>query len=150
MKIYLLKSIEKVGIAGEIIKVSDGYAKNFIFPQKLGVQVNESNAAFYEKKAKSIDQRKEAIESVTSMLAEQIKALRLTIKRKTHDDNRLYAAISAGDVVDLLAEHNVKVAKSQIIFDKSIKTTGSHLVTVKLSSKLQPQFSLKVSGLSEK
>ncbi|MFA5999045.1 MAG: 50S ribosomal protein L9 [Candidatus Babeliales bacterium] len=150
MKVYLLKNIEKVGIAGEIIKVSDGYAQNFVFPQKLGVMVTDSNLAFYEKRAKTVDQRKEAIESVTSMLAEQIKALRLSMKRKTHDDNRLYAAISAGDIVDLLAANNVKVSKSQVIFDKSIKNTGSHLVTIKLSSKLQPQFTLKVSGLSEK
>lgn len=150
MKIYLLKNIEKIGIAGEIIKVSDGYAKNFVFPQKLGIEVNENNAAFYEKKAKTVDERKAVIESVTSILAEQIKALHLTLKKKTHDDARLYAAISAHDVVELLEANNVKVSKSQIIFDKSIKTTGTHLVTVKLSSKLQPQFSLKVLGLSDK
>ncbi len=150
MKVYLLKSIEKVGIAGEIIKVSTGYAQNFLFPKKLGVEVTEGNTAFYEKKAKNIDQRKEIIESVTSILAEEIKALRLTIKKKTHDDDRLYAAISAGDIVELLEANNVKVAKSQIVFDKSIKTIGSHAVTVKLSSKLQPQFTLKVMALTEK
>jgi len=150
MKVYLLKSIEKVGIAGEIIKVSTGYAQNFLFPKKLGVEVTEGNAAFYEKKAKSIDQRKEIIESVTSILAEEIKALRLSIKKKTHDDDRLYAAISAGDIVELLEAHNVKVSKSQIVFDKSIKTIGSHVVTVKLSSKLQPQFVVKVTALTEK
>ncbi|MCX5923098.1 MAG: 50S ribosomal protein L9 [Candidatus Dependentiae bacterium] len=150
MNVYLLKSIEKVGIAGEIIKVSKGYAQNFLFPKKLGVEVTEANAAFYAKKAKTIDQRKEIIESVTSILAEQIKALRLSIKKKTHDDDRLYAAINAGDIVELLEASNVKVSKSQVVFDKSIKTVGSHLVTIKLSSKLQPQFTLKVSGLSDK
>lgn len=150
MKVYLLKDIQKVGMAGEIITVSDGYAKNFIFPRKLGVEVTGSNNEFFQKRAKTIEHRKEVIESVTSMLSEQIKNLSLTIKKKMHDDNKLYASINPSDIVDLLAEKNIKVSKSQIIFDKSIKEAGTHLVTIKLSSKLQPQMTLKVIGLTEK
>ena len=150
MKVYLLKSIEKVGVAGEIIKVSDGYAKNFLFPKKLGLEINDKNVAFYDKRAKNIEQRKEVIESTTSMLAEQIKVLKLTIKKKTHDDDRLYAAVNAGDIVDVLAINHVKVAKRQVVFGKSIKTVGNHMVTIKLSSKLQPQFVLKVLPLIAK
>lgn len=149
MKVYLLKDIEKVGIAGEIITVSEGYAKNFLFPRKLALEVSTSNEAFFQKRAKTIDNRKQAIESASSMLSEQIKSLHLTIKKKIHDDNRLYAAINPSDIVDLLAEKNIKISKSQVIFDKSIKEVGSHSITIKLSSKLQPQMTLKVIGLAE-
>lgn len=148
MKVYLLKDIEKVGIAGEIITVTDGYAKNFLLPRKLGVIVTEGNFEFFQKRAKTIEHRKEVIESATSMLSEQIKGLILTLKKKIHDNDRLYAAVSQADVVELLAEKNIKVSKSQVLFDKSIKEAGSYPVTIKLSSKLQPQLTLKVIGLS--
>lgn len=149
MKVYLLKNIEKVGIAGEIITVNDGYAKNFILPRKLGLEVTGSNAEFFQKRAKTIEHRKEVIETATSMLSEQIKNLSLTIKKKMHDDNKLYASINPADIVDLLAEKNIKVSKSQIIFEKSIKEAGNYQITIKLSSKLQPQMTLKVVGLAE-
>ena len=149
MKVYLLKDIAKIGIAGEIISVSDGYAKNYLLPRKLGVEVTGSNTDFFQKRAKTIEHRKEVIESVTSMLSEQIKNLNLTIKKKMHDNNKLYASINASDVVDLLAEKSIKVSKSQIIFNKTIKEAGSYPVTIKLSSKLQPQMTLKVVGLNK-
>ena len=150
MKVYLLKDIEKVGIAGEIINVSEGYAKNFLLPRKLALEVSTSNEEFFKKRAKTIENRKEAIESATSMLSEQIKSIHLTLKKKIHDDNRLYAAVNPADVVDLLSEKNIKVTKSQVIFNKSIEEVGTYPVTIKLSSKLQPQLTLKVVGLTEK
>jgi len=150
MKVYLLKDIEKIGISGEIINVTDGYAKNFLFPHKLAVVVTDANSAFFQKKAKTIEHRKEVIETATSMLSEQIKGLVLTIKKKIHDNNRLYAAVNPADLIELLAEKSIKVSKSQIIFEKAIKEAGSYMVTIKLSSKLQPQLTLKVVGLSEK
>jgi large subunit ribosomal protein L9 len=150
MKVYLLKDIEKVGIAGEIIIVSDGYAKNFLLPKKLAVEVTTTNTNFFQKRAKTIEHRKEVIATATSMLSEQIKNVTLTIKRKLHDDKKLYASINPSDIVELLAEKNIKVSKNQIIFEKSIKEAGVYPVTIKLSSKLQPQMTLKVVGLTEK
>lgn len=149
MKVYLLKNVEKIGIAGEIISVSEGYANNFLFPRKLALAVTKENETFFEQKAKTIEHRKEVIETATSMLSEQIKGLVLTLKKKIHDNNRLYAAVNPSDLVEMLAEKNIKVSKSQIIFNKAIKETGSYEVTIKLSSKLQPQLTLKIVGLSD-
>ncbi|MBP9765483.1 50S ribosomal protein L9 [Candidatus Babeliales bacterium] len=146
-KIYLLKDIEKVGIAGEIITVSVGYAQNYVIPRKLGLVVTTSNEEFFKKRAKTIENRKEVIESATSMLSEQIKNTMLTLAKKTHDNNRLYAAVNPSDVVELLAEKNIKVSKSQVVFDKAIKEIGSYPVTIRLSSKLQPQLTLKIVAL---
>ena len=147
MKVYLLKDVSKVGFAGEVIKVADGYAKNFLFPRKLGVEITPKNESFYLSKVKNVEHRKEALVSETSMFSEKIGHLKLTVKKKVHDDNKLYAAINAGDIVELLEKENIKVSKSQIKFDKSIKTAGEHKVTIKLSSKLQPQLTLKVVAL---
>ncbi len=147
MKVFLLKDVEKIGFAGEIIRVKDGYAKNFIFPRKLGVQVTAKNSSFYEGKVKNVEHRKEALSSEQSMLSEKINHLKLSLQKKAHDDNKLYASISPADVVELLASENIKISKSQVKFDKSIKALGEHKVTIKLSSKLQPQLTLKVTSL---
>ncbi len=150
MKVYLLQSIEKVGIAGEILNVSEGYAQNFLLPKKLAVKVTDGNEKFFEKKAKTVENRKAVIESETSLLSERIKDIVITLKKKTHDDDRLYASVNPSDIVDALAAQQIKISKSQVIFDKAIKVAGNHLVTIKLSSKLQPQITVKVIGLTEK
>lgn len=150
MKVYLLQNIEKVGVAGEIINVSEGYAQNFLFPRKMAMKVTDGNEEFFEKRAKKVEHRKEVIESETSMLSERIKDLVITLKKKIHDDNRLYAAVNPIDIVDALALQQIKISKSQVVFDKSIKVVGSHKITIKLSSKLQPQMTVKVIGLTEK
>lgn len=150
MKVYLLKSVEKVGIAGEILNVSEGYAQNFLFPRKLAMKVTDGNLKFFEGRAKVVENRKEVIETETSMLSERIKDLVITLKKKIHDDNRLYAAVNPVDVVEALALQQIKISKSQVVFDKSIKAVGSYPVTIKLSSKLKPQMTVKVVGLTEK
>ncbi len=144
MKVFLQKDVEKVGFAGEIIKVEDGYARNFLFPRKLAVEITPANEAVFAKKIRQVVHRKEVINSKTSMLAENIKALKLTIKRKMHDDGKLYGAVSAQEIADLLAQQGVTVSKSQILIDKSIKSKGSHEVTVKLTSQLKPTLTLVV------
>jgi large subunit ribosomal protein L9 len=144
MKVYLTKDVEKVGIAGEIVKVQPGYATNYLVPQKLGVVVTPANESFYTAKVKNVEHRKDVISSKTSMLAEKVKQLTITLKRKTHDDGRLYGAISGVEIAEELAKEGISVAKNQIEFGKSIKEIGAHTVTVKLSSKLQPHLTVKV------
>jgi len=144
MNVFLLKDILHVGLKNEIIKVSDGYAKNFLFPAKLAVEVTESKEAFYKAKSRSVENRAAIIESTSSLLGDQISQLKLKLKKKMHDDNKLYAAVSQNEIVDLLKEHNIAISKSQVIFDKSIKTKGTFEVTIKLSSKIQPKFNLQI------
>lgn len=150
MKVFLLQDVERVGAAGEIIKVSDGYAINFLLPRELAVEVTPANEKGFLKRQKTIEKREEVIESKTSLLAEKVKSLKVVIKTKAHDFDKastsakLYGAVGANEVVEALAEQGVVVAKNQIMFEKAIKTTGSHPVIIKLSNKLQPKFMLKV------
>jgi len=144
MRVYLLKDIEKVGLAGEVIKISEGYARNFLIPKKLAVEITKENEHHYLSKVRTVEKRKEVVATQTSMLAEKVKGIELTVKRKTHDDGKLYGSISSGDLVDLLAAKGIKVSKNQIEFEKAVKSKGTYEVEVKLSSKLRPKFKLKV------
>ena len=145
MNVFLLKDIVQVGLKNEIIKVSDGYAANFLFPKKLAVEVTPANEKLYAAKARVVQNRAAIIESTSSVLGDQIANLNLKLKKKM-DGDKLYAAVGQNEIVDLLKEHNISISKSQVIFDKAIKAKGSFEVTIKLSSKIQPKFTLQVTA----
>jgi large subunit ribosomal protein L9 len=144
MNVFLLKDIVQVGLKNEIIKVSDGYAQNYLLPNKLAVQVTPANEKLYKDKARKVENRAAIIESTSSLLGDQIAQLNLKLKKKMHDTDKLYAAVAQNEIVDLLKENNISISKSQVIFDKAIKAKGTFEVTIKLSSKIQPKFKLQI------
>ncbi|NRB21598.1 50S ribosomal protein L9 [Candidatus Dependentiae bacterium] len=146
MRIFLYKDVPKVGMAGEIVKVKDGFALNFLFPQKLGVEVTRKNESEFKKREKTIERRSEVITTQTSMLAEKIKSTTVVIKCKVHDDGKLYGSLSPKKIVDALAAKGISVASNQVILNKSIKTSGKHDVIIKLSSRLKPTLTVKVTA----
>ena len=150
MQVYMLQDVEKVGMAGQIVKVSDGYALNFLFPKKLAVKITEDGKSFLETKVKKEKVEEQVLNSKAAMIAERIKALHLTVKERIHDDGKLYGAVGADEIVELLKDKGFSVNKKQIEFEKAIRSVGEHKVTVKISSKLKPQFILKVVNLGEK
>ena len=142
--VYLKKDVEKLGMAGQVVKVARGYAHNFLVPQKIGVQINENEIEHYKKLSEKVTVAKEVFESKVAMTAERLKSVKLTITRKVHNGDRLYGSIGADEVLPLLLELGFKVSKKQIDFPKVVKTTGEHQVSVKLTTKYIPTFTLKV------
>lgn len=147
MKVFLKKDVEKVGMAGEIIKVTDGFARNYLLPKELAIIITPTNEHQYLNKIRQVQDRKEVIETKTSMLAERIGSMMLKLQRKMHDDGKLYGAINSNEIVDALAKEGINISKSQVIFDKSIKNKGMHEITIKLTSRLKPV--MKVTILPE-
>ena len=147
MEVYLRKDVEKIGLAGEIIKVGDGFARNFLIPQGLAIEITSHNKSQYISKIRKVENRKEVIASQTSMFAEKLSTVDVILKRKMHDDGQLYGSINASEVVDALAEKGISITKSQVEFDKSIKSKGTFKVYIKLTTKLRP--SITVTVISE-
>jgi len=144
MEVYLRKDIEKIGLAGEIIKVGDGFARNFLIPQGLAVEITNHNKSQYITKIRTVENRKEVIATQTSIFADKISILTLTLKKKMHDNGQLYGSINASEIVDALAEKGISITKSQVEFDKSIKSKGTFKVGIKLTTKLKPSLMLTV------
>jgi len=144
MEVYLRKDIEKVGLAGEIIKVGDGFARNFLIPQGLAVEITSQNKGQYLAKIRKVENRKEVIASQTSMFSEKLNFTSITIKRKMHDDGQLYGAINASEIVDALASQGISITKNQVEFDKPIKSKGSYKVIIKLSTRLKPAITITI------
>ena len=145
MKVFMKKSVEKIGIAGEIISVGDGYARNFLFPKGFAIEVTPDNEHIFKERAKVIENRKEVVATQTSMLSEKIKASKIVLKRKMHDNGKLYGALSAQEIVDALAQQcGITISKAQVAIDKSIKEKGVHLVTIRLTSRLTPEVRVEI------
>jgi large subunit ribosomal protein L9 len=145
LRVFLIQDVEKVGMAGEIIKAAEGYARNYLIPRKLGQEVTHKNEASFANRIKTIEKRHEIVESKTSMLAEKIKSIQVVLKRKTHDNDQLYGSISPREIAEeLSAQHGITVSNSQVIIEKAIKAKGLHTIIIKLSSKLQPTLKIKI------
>jgi len=149
MKVFLLKDVESIGKAGQIVTVTDGYAANFLFPRKLAQKVGEGSELFFVQKIKKAEQSAQDLSVKTSHLAERIKATSISITKRVHDDGKLYGSISADEIVDGLKNKGLVVSKKQIVFEKTIRTVGTHKVVIKLSSKLLPEVIVVVVGGKE-
>ena len=143
-KIFLKSDVPNVGMAGEIVSVAEGFAINFLLPHKLGLRVNEGNQGEFTKRLAKIEKREEVIKSKTSMLAERIKSVQVTVKGKMHADGKLYGAIRPQQIIDELAKEGISASKSMVVFDKQIKEKGTHSVIIRLSATLQPALTVKV------
>lgn len=150
MKVLMLKDVEKIGMAGQVINVSDGYAQNFLIPRKLARKVVAGEKVFFEAKAAQSRVNMQALNSKVAMLAERIKNLHLQVKERIHDNGKLYGAVGADEIVELLKKKDVQINRKQVEFKKAIRAVGEHKVVIKLSSKLKPELTLKVVGLEGK
>ena len=145
VRVFLLQDVEKIGMAGEIIKAAEGFARNFLIPKKFGVEVTQKNEASFAHRIKNVEHRKEVLATKTSMLAEKIKEAQVILNKKMHDDDQLYAAVSPREIADELAkQHGIAVSNNQVIIDKAIKAKGLHSVVIKLSNSLQPNLAVKI------
>ncbi len=144
MNVYLLKDVEKVGMLGTIVKVSDGFAQNFLIPRKLAIKVTDTNVTFYKSRVQKAKTEVKVLNSKIEMLAERIRNLHLTINEKVHDNGKLYGSVGQDEILALLKEKDISVNRKQIEFTKTIKSIGEHKVIIRLSSKLKPELTLKV------
>ncbi len=141
------KDLEKIGMAGSLVKVAKGFAENFIIPQKYGVIVNEHELSEFKNRNVKMSEKKEVLATKTSMIAERIKETVVVIREKVHDTNKLYGSIKEDQIVDALKEKGISINRKQIEFGKSIKTLGDYKVTVRLSTSLKPEVTVKIVSL---
>ena len=133
MVVILLKDVKGTGKAGEVVKVSDGYARNRLIPKGLAKDATEGNIRNLEKQKEIADEKRAEQKAAAQKQAEKIKEITLTIRSKGGESGKLFGSITSKDIADALQEQeNIKVDKKKIVLDSPIKQTGSSEVTVKL------------------
>ena len=133
MKIVLLQDVKALGKKGEIVDASDGYARNFILPKKLGVEASEANlAALAKKKAAEARLAAEQLAEAKA-LAEKLGGVKVMIPVKVGSGGKLFGAIASKEIADALAaQTGIEIDKKKIVLDNPIKVAGATTVPVKL------------------
>ena len=147
MKIVLRKDVPKLGEAGTVQTVADGFARNYLIPQGLAVvatpgelKVAAHNQAVQARKVAKQEQQLQA-------LADRIAGRRLDFTARAGREGRLYGSITAGDVAEqLTAAVGEAIDRRQVVLDEPIRTVGEHTVTVHLVGRLRPQVTVVVHG----
>lgn len=144
MKIILTKDVNNLGSVGDVVTVKSGYARNFLFPNKLAILFSEKqhNAV---KVASQLEERKlERKKDDLIEVIDQIKVLELSMKMKSEDGEKLFGSVTKQDLSDLLKENGIKVDKKFINLDNPIKTLGNHEVEVVFTKDVSGSFSILI------
>jgi len=145
MEVILLERIEKLGQMGDVVKVKDGFARNYLLPQKKALRASENNLEYFEKEkvqleAINLEQKQEA-----EKILDKLDNFNLIIIRQAGETGQLYGSVSNNDIKNSLDDNGFIVEKNQIKLDKPIKTLGIHNVVIKLHPEVQATIALIVS-----
>ena len=145
MEVILLERIEKLGQMGDVVKVKDGFARNYLIPQKKALRASENNLEYFEKEkvqleAINLEQKQEA-----EKILDKLDNFNLIIIRQAGETGQLYGSVSNNDIKNSLSDNGFIVEKNQIKLDKPIKTLGIHSLAIKLHPEVQATISLIVS-----
>ena len=137
MKVILLQTVDRLGKAGEVITVKEGFARNYLIPKNVAKEATAGNMKIMEsvKKKQEIEDAKKLAEIKT--LADRLGALSLTIPAQAGEEEKLFGSVSNEDIAAALAVENIKIDKRDIILEEPIKKLGLYQVTVKLHPELK-------------
>jgi len=145
MEVILKEDVEKLGHRGEIVKVAEGYGRNFLLPRKLAIEANKANKSVIEQmKAASV--RKSAKEKTgAEALALQLNEVQLTFERKTGEKDHLFGSVTSGDIATALEGKGFNVDRRKIHLDDPLKSLGEFHVPVKLHREVTAHVKVTVS-----
>jgi large subunit ribosomal protein L9 len=132
MQIILLERIEKLGSIGDVVSVKDGYARNFLLPQKKALRANDSNRKVFEANRERLEKENAEKRGVAEQVGSTIDGVEVVLIRASSNSGQLYGSVSVRDIVDALNEKGHEVNKAQVILERPIKTIGLFDVRVAL------------------
>ena len=140
MQIILLERIEKLGSIGDVVTVKDGYARNFLLPNKKALRANEANRKVFESNRARIEADNAARREDAKVESANVEGKEVVLIRASSNSGQLYGSVSVRDIVDALVEQGAKVTKAMVVLERPIKSIG--ISTVKVS--LHPEVSVTV------
>ena len=134
MKVILQENVTNLGKVGEIVKVKDGYGRNYLVPNQLAVIADVRNVARMEHQRRTADARAQKLVGEAKTLAEKLSQTAVTIRRQAGEENKIFGSVTNRDIAEALAAEGFAIDKKQIVVDESIiKNLGVFNVAVKLA-----------------
>jgi large subunit ribosomal protein L9 len=132
MEVILREHVDNLGRRGEIVKVADGYARNYLLPRKLALPVTEGNRKHVERERAKFDAKEDEERKVAEAVAARLGSIEVVIARKVGETEALYGSVTSGDIADALAEKGFVLDKRKIQLNEPLKKIGESDVPVKL------------------
>ena len=145
MELILRDDVDKLGRRGDIVKVKDGFARNFLLPRGLGMPVNAANKAMIDKEQKANLARLAKERAEFEALAERIATLRFIAPRKVGENDVLYGSVTSGDVAEFLKAKGIEIDKRKVLLDEPVKHLGEHEIKIRLHPEVQAALKLLVT-----
>jgi len=136
MKVILREEIEKLGAAGELINVKDGYARNFLIPRKLAVAATTKNLKVLEHHKRTIEAQRKKYEKTAQQLREKLENFSCTISKQVGESEKLFGSVTSLDIEKALRLEGFEIDKRQIVLEEPIKNLGVYTVNIKLSKEV--------------
>lgn len=144
MKVFLKEEVKNLGKMGDVVNVSDGYARNFLFPKKFAVEANTKNIKEFEHNKKIIQEKAAKIKDASRAEADKLSAVTLQIKAKAGEEEKLFGSVTAMDIADALKAEGFEIDKKRISLPEPIKRLGEYSVEVKVHSEVSATIKVQV------
>jgi large subunit ribosomal protein L9 len=149
MQIILLERVGGLGQMGDVVKVRDGYARNYLLPKKKALRATKDNLAHFEREraqleAHNLEQKKEA-----EAVAVKLNGKSFSVIRQASEAGHLYGSVSTRDISDLVSAGGFTIVRTQVQLDRPIKTLGQHLVRVQLHPEVTASVTINVARTQE-
>ena len=148
MKVILKQHVPSLGKAGTLVKVNDGYARNFLIPKGLATEADEKNVKLFEHEKSNIMRKAEKEHKSAQELAAVLSKVNITIARKIGDQDKLFGSVSVKDIEAALKEKGYDIDRKMIVHEhgEHIKSTGEYDVKIKLGPHVEAKIKLNVIG----
>jgi large subunit ribosomal protein L9 len=145
MQVVLLERVEKLGQIGDVVKVKDGFARNFLLPKKKALRATKANLSYFDTQrtqleARNLEQRKEA-----EKIGDKLKGKVFVLLRQAGDRGQLYGSVSPRDIADAVTAGGFSIVRTQVPIDKAIKTLGLHEIFVVLHPEVRVSVTINVA-----
>jgi large subunit ribosomal protein L9 len=146
MEVILKEDVQNLGGMGEIVNVSDGYARNYLIPRKLAAVADKKNVKKLEHEKRVIDRRAEKLKADAQTMADRLSAVTLKIEAKAGEEDKLFGSVTAMDVAEALKGEGFDVDKKKIVIGEPIKRLGTHAVAVKVGKDVTATVNVEVEA----
>jgi large subunit ribosomal protein L9 len=147
MQVILREDIDTLGKIGDVVKVADGYGRNYLVPMKKAIEATPKNVHAMDHAKKMVSDRLRKLKKEATVEADRIKAVSVLIKVKTGEEGKLFGAVTSKDIAEAVKAQGVEIDKRKIVLDEPIKRVGDYTVTVKLHTDITAD--IKVSVVAE-
>jgi large subunit ribosomal protein L9 len=144
MNVILRENVENLGSIGDNVKVSSGFARNYLFPKKLAVQADANNLKQVEHQKRALKKKLAEMRAEKEGLKAQLEALSLVIRRKAGENQKLFGSITNQDLAEAIEQKGVKVDRKQIELEGALKKLGTFKVPVRLMEGIMAELSVSV------